>query len=72
MSDFRAWTFYQEHNGHLYLGTLYAETFEQAEVLAARLDAFIDGEPGDEFCGNCGCQLVGRVREIDDNKTKGH
>lgn len=71
MNEVRTWTIYQELNGHVYAGRICAETFEQAETLAARLNAWVDGEPIAEYCGNCGCQLVGREIETD-SKSKGH
>ena len=70
MSDIRAWTMYQEFAGKLYVGTIYAETFEQAELLAGRINGYIDGEPLDEYCGNCGCLLAGRIKDNEQANTK--
>ena len=71
----RAWTVFQSFDNAVYGGTIYASTFEDAEVMAARIDGWIDGEIIAQYCGNCGCELTNSSNEQNngENQTaKGH
>ena len=67
----RQFVIYQQVNGALYSSRIHAPSLEAAEVLAARIDAWVMGEPAAEYCGNCGCELV-RGCDDDNNTAKGH